>query len=871
MRILLITNPTAFAWNPGDLSNLGGGEEAIVLWAQAMSRRGHDVTVVYDGPDGRIDGVEYQSRANTPLRDGRAFDVLICRKLPEAAGMADAPQKVLWTDQHRAADYAPFRRIVCVSPFLQRLMAATFPVLTGRLSALPDGINPAAFPEPRPERERDLVLHASSPDRGLETLLRLWPRVLERRPDTRLQIAYGWDLYLACGGDPRLKDRIDAAVANLPGITMGRVPYADMHALYCRAGIWAYYCTQGEFFCQVAVKAQHGGAVPVVRPWGALHDTVWSGLRVQSDDEFVAAMVRALDPAEQDRLREGVVSMAVSWDDVAAEWERLLLDTSPVVSVGLPQVPGIPPQLAATPGAGVLPLVQQLAQQWGQAQQIQRPWVEPTLGLSAAVPTPAASDGALLGFLLEDTPDDPATALRALQLPTGLPVMLLTSTGTWRADRRQRVFDRQQLDLLVERMGAVETQTFPLDGEGNGVTATVVRWDPAGLGQRDVAGFVARLPVRETVSVCFMCPPTFEHGKFADALRSVAPIADEVVVAVNGPRGPQTAQTVETADVLERFERDTRIPVRWVDALPPYYCFDCLGLHEPQSCPPGHRLAGFETARNQSIAPARGDWVLWCDSDETLCEPLRLTKYLRPNCYEGYGIPQDHFSSDPPQAYKRDTPCRLFRRRPDGSTPGWHDVNGWPTFNPGFTARFAGIVHEHPGQVPTYAEGLGPMLVIPEVYLAHTGYLTEPIRRRRFVRNWPLMLADRQKYPQRRLGRFLWLRDLSHHARYELELARGVVSPSIVAYAEEGIRVFEELFAESADLFFGDALDYVRVCYEVLRRGVQVEVAIKVTKPEIGPDPVLVQFAGRVGSAEQLLRLVQHGLGGCSRWDGPYP
>ncbi len=898
MRILLITNPTAFPWDPRDIDSLGGGEDAIRLWSLAMTARGHQVTVLYDGPQVRLGdhGPWFAARGERLVFAGTgldAYDVAIYRKCPELYDPRHAPVALLWTDQNRAAPFHPFRRIVLTSPYLRRVQEAAFPATRHLLDVLPDGYDPYAFPIDV-ARDPNLVLHASSPDRGLVELLRLWPRVVEARPDARLHISYGWELFDACGGNPALRAEVErlieqmprhgdmptgvardgAVVLGEPTVTMSRGSYADIHRLFKQAGVWAYYCTGGEGFCQTAVKAQMAGAVPVVRPWGALHDTVWSGFKVETDDAFVAAMVEALDPERQEQLRQQMMPMAPTWDTVAEAWGALLSDVTreePRAAVSkLTYVPATPVGLVPNPALNVPGALQQLVGGWAQAVAAQRPWAEPSLGITfPPLPPGTTPDAYVVGWVLEDSPQPPALTLHGLGIPPETPVLVLTSVGAWRAQHRHRALVGHDLTELFGKMPAVQSQACALDADGNAITATAFRWNPHAMGERNLARVRSTQPARETLSVCFMAPRQFDDAVFLQALRSVQPIADQVVVALNGPTATGDA-VYPTEELVTRWGRETGIPVTLVEATNPRHCFDCQRLHDVGELQPGHRVAGFETPRNQSIAVAEGDWICWQDTDERLLEPERLARYLRPNIFEGYGLQQDHFSSDPPQAFKRDTPVRVFRRRPDGK-PGWIPGADWPTYHSGLTARFAGIVHEHPGHAPTYAEGLGPVLLLPDVWLAHSGYYTELMRRRRFLRNWPLMVADRAKYPDRRLGLFLWLRDLSHHVRYLLEQHRGQLVAEAVWCAEEAIAVFEAHFVGATDAFLAEASQYVDGCYRALSRGLDASVQIQVRRPEVsGEEAVAVMFQGRVGSEAHLEKLVAAGLGGCERWSGEW-
>ena len=205
---------------------------------------------------------------------------------------------------------------------------------------------------------------------------------------------------------------------------------------------------------------------------------------------------------------------------------------------------------------------------------------------------------------------------------------------------------------------------------------------------------------------------------------------------------------------------------------------------------------GFGEARNATIERAAGDWILWIDDDEELIWPERLPKYLRANGYDAYAVKQHHYALEPGGIIKTDLPCRLFRNRR------------------GF--RFYGLVHEHPEL--GINQGAGHVLVLPDIAICHNGYVTEAVRRRRFERNLPLMRRDRAANPDRLLGKFLWIRDLSHLNRFELERT-GAVSPRMREQAEQAVALWRELIGRGEVRMAVDALPYYSECANLLTGG----------------------------------------------------
>ena len=288
---------------------------------------------------------------------------------------------------------------------------------------------------------------------------------------------------------------------------------------------------------------------------------------------------------------------------------------------------------------------------------------------------------------------------------------------------------------------------------------------------------------RQTLSACLIS--LNGEGLLLRALQSVKGLADEIILVDQG----STDRTVELA---------RSFGAKVLEDRPPHFCLAC-GKPMPSDhfSATDHEPYGFEGPRNTAVEAAGSDWILWLDTDEELLRPQNLEKYLRRNCYNGYAIRQHHFSAAPPNAFKPDLPIRVFRH--------------------GMGIRFWGKIHEHPESALN--ESVTPVLLLSDIDIAHDGYLVEDIRRRKFARNIGLMHADRRKYPDRTLGKFLWLRDLIHLARYSLEQNGGRITPDVPAYCEEAVVLYEKEFLGQLSLYARDGLDYYSEALRILGRG----------------------------------------------------
>ena len=282
-------------------------------------------------------------------------------------------------------------------------------------------------------------------------------------------------------------------------------------------------------------------------------------------------------------------------------------------------------------------------------------------------------------------------------------------------------------------------------------------------------------------------------------LRSVAEIADDIVVIDTG---------------MTEYGRNT--------------CYEFGARVFKGSDPKAH---GFETPRNEGLDKCDLDWVLWIDTDERLLNQAFLLKYLRSNFWHGYSLKQHHFACD--TTFNPDMPVRVFRREP----------------RDGKTMRFFGMCHEHPEL--SLNEGPGPVLILPDVMIAHVGYLTEGIRRQRFVRNNPLLMRDKEKYPDRVLQKYLIMRDLCLMNMYDLQNNGQKITAEIRARAMEACELYRKYFLGKPGYVNIDALPYYSEALRILGEG--VDVAFSVAANRDGHGDALNGNAVRFASVDEAV------------------
>lgn len=389
---------------------------------------------------------------------------------------------------------------------------------------------------------------------------------------------------------------------------------------------------------------------------------------------------------------------------------------------------------------------------------------------------------------------DPMFFINTMEMSGGhnSALLFITSNGPWGKidDKSKRMFrlwnfDRHDLrDLFSKKKGyAINTgQASETITSGDCLSWYFTSYikDPRPTGKINLKRKLAIQRPRPTLALSMIVKNS--EGMLHRTLKSVDGLVDEMVIVDTG----STDSTKKIAKQYTNKVYDGSDPV----------------------------VHGFETPRNETLQYIGSDWILWIDSDEVLLRGQNLRKYLRDNCYNGYAVRQHHFSAVPPNAFNPDLPIRLFRT----------DKN----------IKWFGQVHEH--VEIEINKSVESSMLISDVDIGHDGYLTEDIRRERFSRNYRLLLQDREKYPDRRLGRFLKARDDIHVVRYLLEENRMQVTAEILKKCEDIVIDVRENFLFTNDHMQMDALSFYSEALRVLNKGFTLTWNISCAKNNVSTD-----------------------------------
>lgn len=312
---------------------LGGSESAVTFLAIELARLGHDVSV-YSYCD-RF--VEFMGVRNFPvtLKDNQLdfpqgfleidFDFLIVKNNMPQIGVLfhehfnKTPRLIFWTGHasnqpaleplSRSENIDAYDCIVAVSEWHQAELAKAFPIRKKQITIQRNAISPYfenlyldddEFRRSRPDIPR--LAYTSTPFRGLDVLLELYPDIHRKVPTSELLIYSSLQPYGVAQASDQYAGLYALAQKTTGVFYKGSVSQPQLAARLRNYSILAYPNTFAETSCIAVMEAMAAGLFVISSDLGALPETMLgygsnipiNHLRDKSIDSFTGKLTSAM-------------------------------------------------------------------------------------------------------------------------------------------------------------------------------------------------------------------------------------------------------------------------------------------------------------------------------------------------------------------------------------------------------------------------------------------------------------------------------------------------------------------------------------------------------------------------------------------------
>ncbi|GBG28190.1 UDP-N-acetylglucosamine--peptide N-acetylglucosaminyltransferase 110 kDa subunit [Hondaea fermentalgiana] len=269
-------------WGPTSPSTngVGGSEEAVIFLARELADLGYLVEIYADPPDedvGREEAHEVYWFPHTAYDAQDPADVFVAWRYHISLAIGQSSKvRLLWLHdvvsslgpqialQHKQG---ALHAVLAIS----RFHVSSMPEDVQRSTVvIGNGLQSTYFTQGG--NANNEFIYASAPNRGLEQLLRVWPRIRASISDARLRIYYGFSPSFMRWGATSIHEfetwvhQLNTTIQTLAaeGVEyVGMVSHQDLAKAYARAGFSLYPTSFPETGCVSMMKAMAMGSIPI--------------------------------------------------------------------------------------------------------------------------------------------------------------------------------------------------------------------------------------------------------------------------------------------------------------------------------------------------------------------------------------------------------------------------------------------------------------------------------------------------------------------------------------------------------------------------------------------------------------------------------
>ncbi len=323
---------------------LGGSETFTIKYSEELVKKGYNVIVFCKCSNEKVyNGVSYKKDTDfVQFISNYIVDTCIINRFPEYIPIAclnniktyyvmhdlPAEKEIIILDKNLAGT-------LCISEWHKEYFLSYFPSCKSRTHVISYGINVDDFNNKACIKEKYTFIYPSFPNRGLLQLLQMWPRIISRYPQAKLNIfcdtqntwcqKYWKEDMLEVD---RLLAKYISSVTN-----HGWVNGTKLKEFWGKSHIWFYPCTFKETCCLTAWEAAASKTLVVSNNLAALETSIGNrGIIIQgnpSEDEWKdKALEQLFNVLENESIQNEYTSRNYEWvktknfQDVVSDFEK---------------------------------------------------------------------------------------------------------------------------------------------------------------------------------------------------------------------------------------------------------------------------------------------------------------------------------------------------------------------------------------------------------------------------------------------------------------------------------------------------------------------------------------------------------------------
>lgn len=308
---------------------VGGAELALLTMCEQWTKYGYEV-VLYNDPK-EVGVSPFEQRDINSFDPKAKRDVIITFRSPNPLSLVSNGLKVWWScDQFTIGNFKNFSvgmdKIVCISEFHAKYFIGEYGIPNTTVIDLPVRLDDYGE---RSEKIKNRIAFLSVPDRGLESLWRMWKKLKQNIPDASLVITSDYRLWgvSALNEAHRVRWMVQDDVNFLGAVSRKKLIDVELESEY-----FIYPCTYDELFCISCAEAQCAGMFPITSGIGALSTTNMGEkmyldmTNPRNDITFVSAVVDWMNDRDKMESNRKIIQeeakLRFSPTKILADWDK---------------------------------------------------------------------------------------------------------------------------------------------------------------------------------------------------------------------------------------------------------------------------------------------------------------------------------------------------------------------------------------------------------------------------------------------------------------------------------------------------------------------------------------------------------------------
>lgn len=341
-KILFYAGFSEKLWNFSYMKTnaLGGSESAVNHLANHLPKD-YEIYIVGDVEQETYDNIHYvniASATNKLLKEEAFHTVIVSRYISFFTMFPkySAYQTYIWAHDTELLPYGSnisteqilstynnqITGCICQTQWHKELFERTYPTLKDKIITINNGIQTQLFSIQVTEKVNNRFLYSSCSERGLQTLLELWPLIVQCIKDAQLFIC-SYNLFPKNEEEKRMQEIIQSSNGSI--VHLGKLSQQELHQFMSTVDYWLYTNCFAETSCITSLEMLASKVICVYYPNAGLVNTLGDyGIKVSSGNEIQTIL--SITETEKNNLRENgyQYAMSCSWKNRALTWCDIL-------------------------------------------------------------------------------------------------------------------------------------------------------------------------------------------------------------------------------------------------------------------------------------------------------------------------------------------------------------------------------------------------------------------------------------------------------------------------------------------------------------------------------------------------------------------